>query len=146
MQEPVVFDNTFSFWITLFPPAWQAAQLPAKTWAPFSKSAANAAGAMAIMPAKNAAATFQWKFQVSMLRLTEESSHQSCHQSSSNFQPNTPLPWSSCSFEPELSAPCGQVRRRRRRPAEIMDSFVSCSCRKARCFQFKWSNKESKLS
>jgi hypothetical protein len=53
--------------MTLFPPAWQAAQLPAKTWAPFSKSAANAAGAMAIMPAKNAAATFSRNFRVSML-------------------------------------------------------------------------------
>ena len=48
--------STFSFWMTLLPPAWQAAQLPAKTWAPFSKSAANAAGATAIMPAKKAAA------------------------------------------------------------------------------------------
>jgi hypothetical protein len=60
--EAVVSESTFSFWMTLFPPAWQAAQLPAKTCAPFSKSAANAAGAMAIMPAKKAAATFFMKF------------------------------------------------------------------------------------
>ena len=28
--------RVFSFWMTLLPPAWQAAQLPAKTLAPIS--------------------------------------------------------------------------------------------------------------
>ena len=43
--------------MTLFPPAWHAAQFPAKTWAPLSKSAANAIGAADRTPANKAAAT-----------------------------------------------------------------------------------------
>lgn len=104
-------ERTFSFWMTLFPPAWHAAQLPANTWAPLSRSAAKAAGAMDMTPTITAAAIcviIRWKLFIVQSMMTSRimsTSSQATHSTDSD-EDDLGVPCYPCSSELELSASC----------------------------------------